>query len=221
MVRASTRVFRAPLSLCLSALVLGGCDLRLDASREVPPDIARRMARARADLSQSPEDLGRKLNLAELHLEARDYFAAADLFKSAEAINADEPRVYAGLAEAYFELGYFRACADSLRTCFGKNRDQPGCLYVFGALMEGLNDPQALREAQRSYSRLLEVARDLQPARPVVPAVSLVMPMSFVRSGSVLPVLFVLAIGAGCSDPPPKVGQRKLHLESIGCSRSS
>lgn len=155
---------RLLLALCAAA-PLAGCDLELDATRPIPAPLERRIAQAKAELAQDPADLDKRTELGMLFIEAERYFAAAETLKQSLDAGADDAKVHAGLAEAYLELGYFKTCADHLRTCFSKNKDEPGCLYIFGALMEGIDDREAQEEAQRSYRRLLQVAPDFRKAK--------------------------------------------------------
>jgi len=149
----------------LMPLALAACDLELDASREIPPDLGRRISQAKAELSSKPNDGALAAQLGELYLEAGQFFEAAEVLKGALDAGAETSAVHGALAEAYLDLGYFQAGADQLRSCFQKNRDEPTCLFVFGQLMEGIDDRQAQTEAQRSYRRLLQVAPDFRKAK--------------------------------------------------------
>lgn len=153
--------------LCIGAVFVSGtaCDLKLDAAREIPGPLAERIAQKRAEVMAKPADANLNVELGTLYIAAEHYFEAADVLQSAKTQGADTSILHAGLAETYLELGYFRPCADELRACFQKNRDEPGCLYVFGMLMEGIQDRKALEEAQRAYRRLLQVAPDFRKAK--------------------------------------------------------
>ncbi len=153
--------------LCVGAFFVSGaaCDLKLDAAREIPGPLAERIAQKRAELMATPDDAKLNVELGNLYLTAEHYFEAADALQNAKTQGGDSSLLHAGLAETYLELGYFRPCADELRACFQKNRDEPGCLYVFGMLMEGIQDRKALEEAQRAYTRLLQVAPDFRKAK--------------------------------------------------------
>lgn|GEM_PF-2162854 len=151
--------------LAAAAVGISGCDLKLDASREIPSGLANRIAQKQAELMSSPDAVALHVELGQLFMEAERYFDAAESLQTAKSKGAETSALHAGLAETYLELGYFRPCADELRACFQKNRDEPGCLYVFGMLMEGIEDRQALMEAQRAYGRLLQVAPDFRKAK--------------------------------------------------------
>lgn len=148
-------------------LFLAGCNLSIDASRELEPGLARRIAQKQAELASKPGDAQIQVELGELYLEAERFFDAADTFRAAQAAGADTAQLHGGLAQAYMELDYMQSCMEELRTCYQKSRDEPGCLFVLGFLTQDSSDPRGLAEAQRAFTRLLEVAPKFRKAQLV------------------------------------------------------
>ena len=62
-------------------LFLAGCNLSIDASRELEPGLARRIAQKQAELASKPGDAQIQVELGELYLEAERFFDAADTFR--------------------------------------------------------------------------------------------------------------------------------------------
>lgn len=149
------------------AVIGAGCNLALDARTEVEPALARRIAQKVAEIQAAPADRAKRLELGNLYLEAREFFDAAEAFRTASDGDKTDPAVHGGLAEAYLELGYFPSSLEQVRACFGKDRKEPGCLYVYGRMMSQIDDPQAQREAQGAYRDLLRVAPDFRKAKVV------------------------------------------------------
>jgi tetratricopeptide (TPR) repeat protein len=150
----------------VAALALLGCELDVHRPR-LDPAIERRLAERRAAADARPDDLEAALALAEAQLEARQLFAAAEGFKAAATRAPSSARARAGQFTAYLELGYIEAGIEAMKACFQLDREQPDCLYGFGALMELDGSERALREGRFAWRRFLEVA----PAHPRAPYV--------------------------------------------------
>lgn len=155
---------RTPATRGLVALLLFGilaCDPASGGPR-LEPEVARRLAEARAEAASSP---AARVRLGELELEAGLYFEAAETFLKAKEEGSGAPEVFAGLAQAYAKLGYIGSTVDALRSCFRVAPQQPNCLYAFATLLERDPSEPAQREVQKTWMRFLRSAPPDHPKR--------------------------------------------------------
>jgi Tfp pilus assembly protein PilF len=154
---------RGALALGALSLGLAACDLEIGRPR-LDPALERRLAERQAAVRARPDDLQAALSLAEGQLEAKQLFAAAEGFRAAATRDPSSARAHAGQFLTYLELGYIEAGIEAMKACFQLDREQPDCLYGFGALMELDGSERALREGRFVWHRLLEVAPDHRKA---------------------------------------------------------
>ncbi len=122
----------------------------------VEPDLAQKIAQKQTEIQSG--DPKAWVELGQLHLEAEQYFHAADAFTKAKEVLSNDVRVHAGLALSYVELGYIKSSVENMRACFALDRNQADCLYALGKLLERDPSERAQREVQRTWRHLLIAA---------------------------------------------------------------
>lgn len=145
----------AAASCCV---LLTACNVGIDTTRPVTPELVRKIEAKSRAAAQSPEDLKVKVELADLYREAGRYFEAADHYLGATQIDPKSPAAHYGLALSYNAVGYYTRAFQSMRDCLGADPDHPDCLFLTGTMLRSDGSQSALEQSRFAFERLLSVA---------------------------------------------------------------
>jgi len=142
----------------LGLLILASCDLQLDRTTRLPPELERQLGQERQALLGDSGNSERYLRVGQLYLEGKQFFEAAEYLSRGAELSPNNPKILGPLAETYLELGYIIPMVDKLKACFAVNPAEPGCLFAFALLLERDGSTGARQEAIRTWNRFLMAA---------------------------------------------------------------
>lgn len=140
------------------AASLLSCNVDFDQRKAPPAALARRIAQKQNAVLQNPDDVNALLDLGDLQIEGEQWFEAADTFKKAKDLGSNDIRIHAGLTTVYFELGYFKAGIEELKSCIQQDRNNPDCLFAYAKLVEPDQSKKAKEELRQVWLRFLAIA---------------------------------------------------------------
>ena len=188
--------------------VLAGCDLRA-AHQTDDPALTKTITALTAAVTARTDDTESRRKLADAHLAAEHWFAAAELYKQVVEVDPTDGRGYAGLSDAYLKLAYLEPAFEALGKGVRAEKFPEECMLRLAEVLRSDGSPEAIGQARDFLARFIQVAPQhprIAEARALLRQIDVQLsttPGATVRTGTVAPTMKIPEHqGGGTGDTP-------------------